>query len=340
LVAGPIVRARDFLPQLLVPKRPSDACLLVGLERFGIGLFKKAVIADNLKPLTDPVFADPSRFCGVNNLLALVCWGVVIYCDFAGYSDMAIGIARMFRFKFVENFEFPYLARSVTDFWRRWHISLSTWLRDYLGQALYARWPFGRHRHGLSRTVWATAGTMLLGGLWHGASWNFVLWGAWWGMWLSMANAWRRAPQTAKRLLPAWAAWAGTLAVALLGWIPFRCQGFDRTGAMVARIFSADTVASLTRLEFVRLGEFEVGRHVMLHAVLSMGADVVAHVAAFLLRLDRQDARSRPVWSARLNRAWIASDLPVVRAAALSLLFLVAFVLRHTDSESFIYFQF
>ena len=172
LVAGPIVRARDFIPQIRQP-------LFVSKEMFGegvffilSGLFKKAVISDYISVnFVERIFDNPGLYSGLENLFGVYGYALQIYCDFSGYSDMAIGIALLLGFRFPINFNSPYKSDSVTDFWHRWHISLSTWLRDYLYISL------GGNRKGKIRTYINLALTMLLGGLWHGASWNFIVWG-------------------------------------------------------------------------------------------------------------------------------------------------------------------
>ncbi len=172
LVAGPIVKARDFLPQLETIKRFDWARIDSAVLLFLLGVTKKVLIADQLATLVDPVFAEPERFATRDLWLAMFCYGGQIYCDFAGYSDMAIAVSRVLGFDLRPNFANPYLATSLTDFWHRWHISLSTWLRDYL----YI--PLGGSRGGRLLTCRNLMLVMLLGGLWHGASWTFVIWGA------------------------------------------------------------------------------------------------------------------------------------------------------------------
>ena len=172
LVAGPIVRARDFLSQLATDDRsPIDTTRAIRLILGG--LFKKMVLADVLATsLVDGVFADPGGATGLETLLAIYGYALQIYGDFSGYSDIAIGIALLLGFRFPVNFDQPYRALSLSDFWRRWHISLSSWLRDYLYIGL------GGNRRGRARTARNLLATMLLGGLWHGAGWTFILWGA------------------------------------------------------------------------------------------------------------------------------------------------------------------
>ncbi|MCR9117381.1 MAG: MBOAT family protein [bacterium] len=171
LVAGPIVRAVDFLPQLNRKPKLNWVRIHWGFERFLIGLLKKVVIADNMSPVVDLIYGSPTSFSTPMLWFATICYAVQIYADFSGYSDMAIGCARILGFKIPENFNMPYLASSPSDFWRRWHISLSTWLRDYL----YI--PLGGNRYGTFKLYRNLMITMVLGGLWHGASYNFIIWG-------------------------------------------------------------------------------------------------------------------------------------------------------------------
>lgn len=184
LVAGPIVRASDFIPQLLSPKdfRAVDtkACLLL----FMAGFFKKACISDNLAPFVDSYFSSIDSYTAASGWLATMSYAVQIYCDFSGYSNMAIACAGLLGYKLCTNFNAPYLSSSITEFWRRWHISLSNWLRDYL----YI--PLGGNRGGKLSTYRNLILTMLIGGLWHGAAWNFVVWGGLHGVALACHKVW------------------------------------------------------------------------------------------------------------------------------------------------------
>lgn len=185
LVAGPIVRARDFIPQI---RRP----LFVSREMFGrgvfliiSGLFKKAIISDYISiNFVERIFDNPTLYSGIENLMGVYGYALQIYCDFSGYSDMAIGIALLLGFHFNKNFDSPYKSASITEFWRRWHISLSSWLRDYLYISL------GGNRKGKIRQYVNLIITMFLGGLWHGASWNFVIWGIFHGVALAAHKLW------------------------------------------------------------------------------------------------------------------------------------------------------
>jgi alginate O-acetyltransferase complex protein AlgI len=179
LVAGPIVRAADLLPQFEIKHRFDWDNLVHGSRRILGGLIKKCVIADNFAAWTDAVYSAPDRYSGVGLLFATYAYSIRIFCDFSGYSDIAIGTARLFGIEFKENFRTPYLSRSIQEFWRRWHISLSTWLREYLYISL------GGSRGSEWKTYRNLLLTMMLGGLWHGASFNFVIWGTLHGLWLA-----------------------------------------------------------------------------------------------------------------------------------------------------------
>ena len=185
LVAGPIERAKHLLPQFAQPRRITRPMIEEGLWLCLWGMFKKVVIADNLAPLVEMVYGH-SQPGGLMVVLATIAFGLQIYSDFSGYSDIARGTARLLGFDIMLNFNVPYLAQSTREFWRRWHISFSTWLRDYL----YI--PLGGSRRGAFRTYLNLFMTMLLGGLWHGAAWNFVGWGAWHGLGLAVQRIWTR----------------------------------------------------------------------------------------------------------------------------------------------------
>ncbi len=240
LVAGPIVRARDFLPQI----RQNPLC--VTREMFGkgvflilIGLFKKAVISDYISlNFVDRVFDEPLLYSGFECLMGIYGYALQIYCDFSGYSDMAIGIALLLGFHFPKNFDAPYQSATITEFWRRWHISLSSWLRDYL----YI--PLGGNRKGRVRTYINLFLTMLLGGLWHGAAVRFVLWGALHGAALALHKLWLRFIPGAKTT-GAEMHWpvriAGillTFHLVCLGWLLFRAESMQSVWIMLHQIFS------------------------------------------------------------------------------------------------------
>lgn len=247
LVAGPIVKARDFLPQLQTVKRFDWQRLESGTVLFLLGLTKKVLIADQLATFVDPVFARPNWFVTHDLWLAMFCYGAQIFCDFSGYSDMAIAAARVLGFDLRPNFASPYLATSLTDFWHRWHISLSTWLRDYL----YI--PLGGSRFGQWITYRNLMIVMLLGGLWHGASWTFIIWGAIHGAALivSKLTAARDDGSTNRsssivRWTSRVSGWGLTLLVVHIAWVFFRCQPVIPDGA----IEPEPTIAALERATY------------------------------------------------------------------------------------------
>src|SRR5262249_35572853 len=176
LVAGPIVRARDFLPQIGRRKHWNWARMNLGAQYLLLGLFKKMAIADHMALFSDSVFANPGAYSSTAVWCATLAYALQIYCDFSGYTDMALGAAHLLGYKLALNFNMPYVAVNVSDFWRRWHISLSSWLRDYLFI------PLGGSRGSNAKTSRNLLVTMVLGGLWHGASWTFIAWGLLHGM--------------------------------------------------------------------------------------------------------------------------------------------------------------
>jgi D-alanyl-lipoteichoic acid acyltransferase DltB (MBOAT superfamily) len=232
LVAGPIVRPGHLLPQLRETPWLSRGAASTSLVLIGWGLVKKAVIANELgMQLVDPVFSDPSSHSALDLVIASYGYAIQIYCDFSAYSDMAIGFAGLLGFRFPRNFDQPYRAATLQDFWRRWHLSLSFWLRDYLYIGV-----FGGSRQALWRTCLALFGTMVLGGLWHGASINFVIWGALHGGMLVAERLWQQFRPEGWPRLPAWAGWFVTFHVVTLAWIFFRMPQFQDATALIGRI--------------------------------------------------------------------------------------------------------
>ncbi len=229
LVAGPIVRASEFLPQLRAPRDPRRVAVGAGLVLIGLGLLKKVLIADTLaREIVDPVFGVPEAYFAPDAILATLAYAVQIYCDFSGYTDIAIGLALLLGFIFPQNFRSPYRATGFRDFWRRWHMTLSRFLRDYL----YI--PLGGSRGGRLFTYRNLMITMVLGGLWHGAAWTFVLWGAFHGAMLVTEHA---LDGRIGRRTPVWLRWLGTFAAVCFGWILFRSPDLDVFWAFLGRLF-------------------------------------------------------------------------------------------------------
>jgi alginate O-acetyltransferase complex protein AlgI len=311
LVAGPIVRARDFLPQIKRPKRWDWARLNLGAQLFLMGLFKKLAIADRMAEYADPVFTDPTQYRTDAVIMAVLAYAVQIYCDFSGYTDMAIGSAHMLGYKLARNFNMPYLACNVSEFWHRWHISLSTWLRDYLFI------PLGGSRGGEWKTARNLLLTMTLGGLWHGAAWTFVFWGLLHGVLLVVHRAFRALcdrlpglgrsldtlPGTAVRMLT-------TFLCVAIGWVFFRAQTFVDALAVLQRLVvkSPGLGAPMPRLGLA----------------CTLGLLVICHALA-----------DRRAWAGLARRL-----PPPVQGFGYAAVLTLALVLAPDAGKAFIYFQF
>ena len=245
LVAGPIERARHLIGEIkrgVTRARPVDT--MGALQQISYGLFKKVAVADSIGILINPIFANPDQYSAAHILTACILFSFQIYGDFSGYSDIAIGIAKLFGIRISTNFFFPYFTTNITRFWRTWHMSLSSWLKEYLYIVL------GGNRKGRIRTYANLLTTMLLGGLWHGASWNFVLWGFLHGLYLAAYKvvgrfrSQRRQTDVSHSMLRA-LKWPLILVAGLfnfllvtLTWIPFRCVALTDTFTCLRRIFT------------------------------------------------------------------------------------------------------
>jgi alginate O-acetyltransferase complex protein AlgI len=326
LVAGPIVRAVDLVPQMeRMPQR--DTPIDVGRAAFLIlvGLFKKTVVANWLASnLADPVFAWPSSFSGPDALLGVYGYAIQIYCDFSAYSDIAIGTALLLGLHFPDNFNAPYFATSLQDFWRRWHISLSSWLRDYL----YI--PLGGSRKGTTRTGANLLLTFLLGGLWHGAAWTFILWGAFHGAYLILERA----------MMAAWNTWIAQKPVLARLPVPAAIC-LQKAGRFLARVWIFHVVCFSWIL--FRAGEVHIMQE-MFGSILSWRSQVTTHalwektaMLMFIIGFMTQLCDGQRLWGlcARLSRlpGWVLGIL-----AAAILTFILA--LGPEGVAPFIYFQF
>lgn len=309
MVAGPIIRAKHFLPQMRRITRFSPRRFRLGMEYVLMGLFKKMVIADNMALQSDPVFADPQKYFTGAMWIALVAYSLQIYCDFSGYSDIAVGLAHMLGFRLPRNFNLPYIARNISEFWRRWHISLSTWLRDYVFISL------GGSRGSKARTAFTLMSTMALCGLWHGAKWTFVAFGVMHGLFMvihrlaharaGFAASLQSAPGIAMRVGLTW------LAVAM-GWVVFRAQDFGTAAEFFHRLFT------LQRGVMVR---HPVAPSDMLFPLATVG---IAHWCALHGRWRKINERLSPVqWG------FVYATLALLTA-----------LISPTTQKGFIYFQF
>ena len=314
LIAGPIIRWRDIAGQ--IPTRVERlADVSYGVRRFVLGLAKKVLIANTLGAAADRVFAMPSSdLTAPLAWLGLVCYTLQIYFDFSGYSDMAIGLMRMFGFRILENFDYPYIARSIREFWRRWHISLSNWFRDYV----YI--PLGGNRRGRARAYANLAIVFLLCGLWHGASWNFVLWGAWHGLFLVVERA--RLSRLLDRLGAASHLYA--LVVVMIGWVLFRCDTLEHAGAFYAAL------AGQARGDSMRTPVAE-----LLDPLLALTL-VVALIGSMPVAKVVSLWRERVVASTRLGVVYLGLDVVWLGAAGIAA---TAWLASGTYNP-FIYFRF
>ena len=318
LVAGPIVRARDFIPQirqnpLVVTREMFDK----GIYLVICGLFKKAVISDYISVnFVDRVFDNPVLYSGLENLMGVYGYALQIYCDFSGYSDMAIGIALMLGFRFNINFDSPYQSATITEFWRRWHISLSSWLKDYLYISL------GGNRKGRWRTYLNLMITMLLGGLWHGASWRFVLWGGIHGVALAVhkltMSLFPGFKAQGQDMPSPWRRVLGVLVtfhVVCFSWIFFRADSMEVAWAVLRQIFS--------RFNGHIFFEFLSGYRAI---VFLMAVGYLLHFMPKRMEDRFQEAVSR---------------LPMfMKALLVSLLIWLVMQIKSGDIQPFIYFQF
>lgn len=261
LVAGPIVRADYFLPQIEKNLYPSKENIWGGLWLVMIGIIKKAVIADYIAQYNDLIFNSPDLYTGVQTLMGVLGYTMQIYCDFSGYSDMAIGLALIMGFKLGLNFDSPYQSRNLTEFWRRWHISLSSWLRDYV----YI--PLGGNRKGTLRTYINNFLTMLIGGLWHGAAWKFVFWGAMHGIGLAIHKAFKpMLDKIPNNFVVTFFCWLITLIYVSLLWVFFRAASFEDSILIIGNIFE--------EFYWQQIPQFAVARPVW---CIMMGVLIIAH---------------------------------------------------------------
>jgi D-alanyl-lipoteichoic acid acyltransferase DltB (MBOAT superfamily) len=308
LVAGPIVRARMLLPQIEHPRRASADQISWGLALTCIGLFAKAVLADSIfAPIVDQVYKNPTAFSAVDTWAAVLGFSGQIYFDFAGYSLCAIGLALCFGFEFPDNFRYPYAAVSFSDFWHRWHITLSSWLRDYL----YI--PLGGSRNGVGNTYRNLMLTMLIGGLWHGASWMFAIWGGLHGAYLA-AERWLRERFGNASASPDRSSFVRAVAVFLivtLTWIPFRAPDLNTSKEILAGLFRAGAADHL-----------QAGSSPL--CLLVIGATVAWQYLQRSASLEQRFAK--------LGDA--------ARVAVLSACLIGIFLCSGGDERAFIYFQF
>jgi D-alanyl-lipoteichoic acid acyltransferase DltB (MBOAT superfamily) len=310
LVAGPIQRAHSLLPQVTRRRTITRQQVADGVHLMACGYFKKVFLADNLAPIVNRIFADPNP-SGFHALMAIYAFAVQIYCDFSGYTDIARGVAKLMGFEFMLNFNLPYFATNPSDFWGRWHISLSSWLRDYL----YI--PLGGNRGAAWKVKRNLLLTMLIGGLWHGAAWNFVLWGFYHGMLLVL---YRELQPVAARIFAAKTKFGRgvSFAVSVLVMFQFTCYGW-----LLFRAESFHQIRVMTEALMHPLAGFDA----------KLGVQVLAYALPLVLVQIFQHVRGKLLF---LNFSWLAPEarVAIYAMAAYFVLFLGG------EPKAFIYFQF
>jgi len=316
LVAGPIIRAADFLPQLSKPTLVTPEMFGRGIYLICTGLFKKAIISNYISlNFVDRIFESPTLYTGLENLFGVYGYALQIYCDFSGYSDMAIGIALLLGFHFAINFDSPYQSKNITEFWRRWHMSLSSWLKDYLYISL------GGNRKGHIRTYFNLMLTMLLGGLWHGASYRFIVWGGLHGLGLAVHKLFTSIRVKSANQNPAFKPWVSVISIFItfhfvcFCWIFFRASTMETAGQILYQI-----TAHFNAQIFV---DFVLGYKGVLFLML------LGYVLHFL-----------PTTSEQKAEAWV-TQLPLAGKATLILAIIVLVIqTKSAGIQPFIYFQF
>lgn len=313
LLAGPVVRAVDMLPQIKANNPATRAMVAEGLFLIMSGLIKKVVIADYISGnFVDRIFENPSLYSGFENLLGTLGFTLQLYCDFSGYSDMAIGLALLMGYRFKDNFDAPFKAQSPTEFWRRWHISLSTWLRDYI----YI--PLGGNRKGKARTYTNNFATMLIGGLWHGASWMYLIWGAYHGILLAghkaIKTVWNKplinhAPTV--RFVNVFI----TFTLMVIGFTFFRCADLDTLSSMSTQIFTS--FHPEVAYQFAKA-------YALILTAIGIG---------FILHFSPR------AWRNRVLGGYIAMPL-VVQALILAVVLFIVIQTRRSDLVPFVYLQY
>lgn len=310
-VAGPIIRAKVLIPQLQKNRIFENKMFIMGMGQILVGYCKKVIIADNIAAAVDPIFFNPSGFSELQVTLGVFLYGFQIYCDFSGYSDIAIGLARTMGFNFPMNFNMPYISKNFSEFWKRWHISLSSWLKDYL----YI--PLGGNRKGELRTHVNIMMTMLLGGLWHGANWTFVFWGGLHGLYLVIQKHVEKMNifNTIKNNFMKWIITSlQVMAVYILvnfAWIFFRSKDFTTAKIIIGKIIN------ISQYSFVIVNKF-----IVVKALLLTAAFIIIEQFSMKLNMEKRIAG---------NNAYMF---------LYPLLFIAILLFGIFDKKPFIYFQF
>lgn len=345
LIAGPVLHHKQMMPQFAEANtyRPNIESITVGLTLFTLGLFKKVILADQFAIYSDQIFnaayeGDQPKFLGA--WVGALSYTLQLYFDFSGYSDMAIGLSRLFNIKLPLNFDSPYKAANIIDFWRRWHMTLSAFLRDYL------YFPLGGNRKGPIRRHLNLMITMLLGGLWHGAGWNFVLWGGLHGGYLVINHGWRwlvgSTGQVNNRLAKS-ASVLLTFVAVVIAWVPFRSEDFSTTQAMLSNMIGLNGISFPPKLEgllgpfFGNIFKFDGSGISDPYVVFwfPMGFAII-----WLLPNSQQWlAKYTPAWDAVISRSRFSWEPTTLNAIFIGILFFISLISLNRVS-TFLYYQF
>ncbi|MDC6405693.1 MULTISPECIES: MBOAT family O-acyltransferase [Maribacter] len=308
LVAGPIERASNLLPQIEKKRFFNKEWFKEGFLQILVGLFRKIVIADTLGVYVDTIYQDPGLYNSSTVLLATVFYAFQIYFDFAGYSDIAIGTAKLLGFKFNQNFNLPYFSKSLTEFWRKWHMSLSFWLRDYLYISL------GGNRKGIKITYRNLMLTMLLGGLWHGSSWNFMIWGGIHGIILGIEKYITSQSKFNFRKNISFLGYPITFFIVILAWIFFRAQTFSTAISALEKIFRFEMAPPF-------IGDINI----VVNSIFVLSIGLIFDLYLFKTKVSLEI---------------LGSQVSTFRLTFLTSIVLVLITLFYSTSNNFIYFQF
>ena len=312
LVAGPVVKASDFIPQLYEDRRITKENIISGVQIFAFGLFKKIVFADHLSVFVDDVFSKPEAFHSLSVILAVISYSIQIYFDFSGYSDMAVGCAKCLGYDFNRNFNMPYISKNPSEFWKRWHISLSSWLQQYLYISL------GGNRKGTVRTYINLLTTMILGGFWHGASWNFVLWGLFHGLLLCVHKCFKNTRTKKKStIVGSSLSIIGTYVVVCLGWVLFRAEDFETAFLVYKQMFIWNE------------GILQIYTWTIASIIVVIVASVIA-----IIKSKKKDEEIASGFYPILNPEKMSHQVIFITVLGLIIIF------AYTGSNPFIYFQF
>lgn len=308
LVAGPIERASNLLPQIEKKRVFNKAWFNEGILQIVVGLFRKIVIADSLGVYVDTIYGDIGLYNSSSILLGTFLYAFQIYYDFAGYSDIAIGTAKLLGFKFNQNFNLPYFSKSLTEFWRRWHMSLSFWLRDYLYISL------GGNRKGIKITYRNLMITMLLGGLWHGSSWNFIIWGGIHGIVLSLEKLIWSTKYSAYIKKVNFLGYITTFMIVLLSWVFFRSPDLNSAFSAIHKIFEFDLTAPF-------IGDITVLLNSLLVLLIGLSFDLY-------------------LFKSHKDLETLGTEYSMIKLTTFSVVVVILINLFYSTSNNFIYFQF